>query len=175
LSGIRIPTSVQAMLAARIDRLTPDEKDRLQTLAVISREFPLALVARLLSTSDDDELNHMLSDLQLGEFIYEQPATGGIEYTFKHALTQEVADSPMLTERREQIHQRAAQAIESLFAENLADHYTDLARPKVGRTGSPRPDSKPLVKKPAKTQMGEERIHNEVIVDACRPEEQAMG
>src|SRR3984893_1665962 len=53
LSGIRIPTTVQAMLAARIDRLPADEKDLLQTLAVIGREFPLALVRRLLSPSAD--------------------------------------------------------------------------------------------------------------------------
>jgi predicted ATPase len=122
LVGIRIPTTVQSILASRIDRLPADEKDLLQTLAVIGREFPLALVARLLSTSDD-ELNRLLSDLQLGEFIYEQPATGGIEYIFKHALTQEVAYNSILVERRKQIHERAAQAIESLFAASLADHY----------------------------------------------------
>src|SRR3984893_5113711 len=134
LSGIRIPTTVQAMLAARIDRLPPQEKDLLQTLAVIGREFPLLLVARLLSSSDD-ELNRMLSDLQLGEFIYEQPAAGGIEYIFKHALSQEVAYNSILTERRKQIHERAAQAIESLFAASLADHYTDLAH-HYGRSGN---------------------------------------
>jgi tetratricopeptide (TPR) repeat protein len=134
LSAIRIPSTVQAMLAARIDRLPPDEKDLLQTLAVIGREFPLALVARVLSTSGD-ELNPMLSDLQLGEFIYEQPAAGGIEYIFKHALTQEVAYNSILTERRKQIHERAAQAIESLFAASVADHYTDVAH-HYGRSGN---------------------------------------
>jgi class 3 adenylate cyclase/tetratricopeptide (TPR) repeat protein len=134
LSGIRIPTTVQAMLTARIDRLQADEKDLLQTLAVIGREFPLVLVARLLSISDD-ELNRMLSDLQQGEFIYEQPAAAGIEYIFKHALTQEVAYNSILTERRQQIHERAAQAIESLFAASLADHYTDLAH-HYGRSGN---------------------------------------
>jgi adenylate cyclase len=70
----------------------------------------------------------MLSDLQLGEFIYEQPATGDIEYIFKHALTQEVAYNSLLVERRKQIHEQAAQAIETLFAANLPDHYADLAR-----------------------------------------------
>ena len=127
LSGIRIPTTVQAILASRIDRLPPDEKDLLQTLAVIGREFPFALVERLLSISDD-ELNRRLSDLQLAEFIYEQPATGGIEYIFKHALTQEVAYNSILVERRKRVHERAAQAIESLFATSLPDYYTDLAR-----------------------------------------------
>jgi tetratricopeptide (TPR) repeat protein len=134
LSGIRIPTTVQAMLAARIDRLPADEKDLLQTLTVIGREFPLVLVACLLSISDD-ELNRMLSDLQLGEFIYEQPAAGGIEYIFKHALTQEVSYNSILVERRKHIHERVAQAVESLFAASLADHYTELAH-HYGRSGN---------------------------------------
>jgi predicted ATPase len=107
LNQLKIPPTVQAVLASRIDRLPADEKDLLQTLAVIGREFPLALVERLFSTSDDDELNRMLSDLQLAEFIYEQPATGDIEYIFKHALTQEVALNSVLSERRKQLHERA--------------------------------------------------------------------
>ena len=67
-------------------------------------------------------------DLQLAEFIYEQPAVGDTEYVFKHALTQEVAYNSLLMERRKHIHERAAQATESLFAASLADHYPDLAR-----------------------------------------------
>jgi class 3 adenylate cyclase/tetratricopeptide (TPR) repeat protein len=134
LSVLKIPPTVQAILAARIDRLPADERNLLQTLAVIGREFPFALVARLLSTSDD-ELNRMLSDLQLGEFIYEQPAVGGIEYVFKHALTQEVAYNSLLTERRKLLHENAAQAIESLFAASLVDHYEDLAH-HYGRSGN---------------------------------------
>jgi predicted ATPase len=126
LNQLKIPPTVQAILAARIDRLPADEKDLLETLAVIGREFSLTLVRRLLSTSDD-ELKRMLSDLQLGEFIYEQPAARDIEYIFKHALTREVAYNSILVERRKQIHERAAQAIESLFAASLADHYTALA------------------------------------------------
>src|SRR6266849_2156730 len=115
LGQLKIPPTVQAILAARIDRLPADAKDLLQTLAVLGREFPLALVGRLLSTSDD-ELNRMLSDLQLAEFIYEQPAIGDIEYIFKHALTQEVAYNSVLSERRRQLHERAGVALESMFA-----------------------------------------------------------
>jgi predicted ATPase len=126
LNQLKIPPTVQGILAARIDRLPADEKDLLQTLAVIGREFPLALVARLFSTSDD-ELNRMLSDLQLAEFIYEQPATGDIEYIFKHALTQEVAYNSVLSERRKQLHERAAQAIEALFGSQLESHLSELA------------------------------------------------
>jgi predicted ATPase len=126
LNQLKIPPTVQAILAARIDRLPADEKDLLQTLAVIGREFPLPLVGCLVSTSDD-ELNRMLCDLQLAEFIYEQPATGDIEYIFKHALTQEVAYSSVLSERRKQLHERAGEALESMFGEQLDDHLGDLA------------------------------------------------
>ena len=59
----------------------------------------------------------MLSDLQAGEFIYEQPAAGDIEYIFKHALTQEVAYNSLLIERRKRLHERTGVAIEALFRE----------------------------------------------------------
>ena len=57
---------------------------------MIGKEFPLELI-RAVTDRNDDELEPILSDLRLGEFIYEQPTVSGTEYTFKHALTQEVA------------------------------------------------------------------------------------
>jgi tetratricopeptide (TPR) repeat protein len=69
----------------------------------------------------------MLSVLRLAEFIYEQLAFPDIEYTFKHALTQEVAYNSVLIERRRLLHERAAQSIEELFADRLDDHLTALA------------------------------------------------
>src|SRR5260370_11512256 len=69
----------------------------------------------------------MLSGLQLSEFIYEQPAMGEVEYTFKHALTLEVAYNSVLVERRRLLHERAAQAIEALFSDRLEDHLSELA------------------------------------------------
>jgi class 3 adenylate cyclase/tetratricopeptide (TPR) repeat protein len=127
LAELKIPPTVQAILAARIDRLPPDERDLLQTLAVIGKEFPLSL-AREVSRKPDDELNRMLDDLQLAEFVYEQPAVAATEYTFKHALTQEVAYNSMLSERRKLVHERAGAAIEELYAERLDDHLSELAR-----------------------------------------------
>jgi class 3 adenylate cyclase/tetratricopeptide (TPR) repeat protein len=126
LAELKIPPTVQAILAARIDRLASDAKDLLQTLAVIGREFPLSLI-RAVVTKSDDELNRMLNDLQLGEFIYEQPAVGDPEYVFKHALTQEVAHNSVLVERRKQLHERIAVAIEKLFPNKLDDHFAELA------------------------------------------------
>ena len=126
LGELKIPPTVQAILAARIDRLPPAEKDLLQVLAVIGKEFPLSLVRAVVSTSSD-ELAQMLDDLQLGEFIYEQPAVGDVEYTFKHALTQEVAYNSVLMERRRVLHDRAGKAVEALYADHLDDHLAELA------------------------------------------------
>ena len=70
----------------------------------------------------------MLSDLQLiAEFIYEQPASGDIEYIFKHALTQEVSYNSLLNERRKLLHERTAAALEAIFSNQLDDHLDELA------------------------------------------------
>ncbi len=123
---LKLPATVQAILAARIDRLPADEKDLLQTLAVIGKEFSSSLVHAITRSSNDD-LSRMLNNLQLGEFIYEQPAVGDIRYTFKHALTREVAYRSVLNERRTLLHDRAGEVIEALFADHLDDHLTELA------------------------------------------------
>jgi class 3 adenylate cyclase/tetratricopeptide (TPR) repeat protein len=127
LNDIRVPLTVQAILTSRIDRLALAEKELLQILAVIGREFPLALIGRMTGKSDH-ELEPILSTLRQAEFIYEQPGFPDIEYIFKHALTQEVAYSAVLSERRQLLHELAAQAIEELYADRLEDHLTDLAR-----------------------------------------------
>jgi tetratricopeptide (TPR) repeat protein len=126
LNQIRVPTTVQAILASRIDRLPAADKELLQTLAVLGREFPSGLIKRVANKSDD-ELDPMLSNLQLGEFIYEQPAVGDLEYQFKHALTLEVAYNSVLVERRRLLHERAGKAIELLYAGRLEDHLSELA------------------------------------------------
>jgi class 3 adenylate cyclase/tetratricopeptide (TPR) repeat protein len=127
MAELKIPPTVQAILAARIDRLPPDEKDLLQTLAVIGRDFAFGLVMSVVAKSDD-ELNRMLGDLQLAEFIYEQPAAGDVEYIFKHALTQEVAYNSLLMERRKRLHERIGAALEESFARSIDDHLSQLAQ-----------------------------------------------
>jgi tetratricopeptide (TPR) repeat protein len=126
LESLHIPPTVQGILAARIDRLPPDQKELLQTLAVLGKEFPLSL-ARAVTGRGDDELNRMLDALQLAEFIYEQPAAGEAEYTFKHALTQEVAYHSVLSERRQLVHERAAQAIEAQGPARVEDQLMEVA------------------------------------------------
>jgi adenylate cyclase len=126
VNELKIPPTVQGILAARIDRLAPATKELLQTLSVVGREFPMSLI-RAVVPKTDDELNRMLGDLQLAEFIYEQPAVGDTEYIFNHALTQEVSHNSVLLERRRQLHERIGGAIEAVFAANLEDHLAELA------------------------------------------------
>ena len=132
LTRLEVPPTVQRILASRIDRLETNEKELLQTLAVIGLEFPLRLIQRVthnLADSDGTEkLEHTLSNLQLREFIFEQPALHDVRYRFKHALTQEVAYNSVLGERRRHLHERTAAAIESLFPDRLDDHLSELAR-----------------------------------------------
>jgi class 3 adenylate cyclase/predicted ATPase len=134
LTDLQLPPTVQGVLAARIDRLPTDEKALLQMLAVIGKEFPFSLLMHVVEQPEDD-VQRLLSRLQRGEFIYEQPAFPEPEYTFKHALTQEVAYASLLMERRRGLHERTAQAIEALFGDRLEEHYSELAH-HYGRSGN---------------------------------------
>jgi class 3 adenylate cyclase/predicted ATPase len=126
LSQAHLPVTVQGVLAARVDRPQAADRDLLCTLAVVGHEFPLRLVQRI-ATTPADELEQRLSRLQAGEFVYEQPAANEIEYVFKHALTQEVAYNSLLIERRKALHERTAQALESLFVDRIDEHLLDLS------------------------------------------------
>jgi class 3 adenylate cyclase/tetratricopeptide (TPR) repeat protein len=126
LDELKLPPTVQAVLASRIDRLAAREKELLQTLAVIGREFSLPLIKRVVDCSEI-ELDGMIATLQSSELIYERPAFPEVEYAFKHALTQEVAYNSLLLERRKALHERIAQAIEALFIDYIDDHLVDLS------------------------------------------------
>ncbi|MBV8356790.1 MAG: hypothetical protein JO189_02485, partial [Deltaproteobacteria bacterium] len=127
LAELKIPPTVQAVLAARIDRLPVADKELLQTLAVIGKDLASSVIEAVAGQSEA-RLEPMLTDLQLGEFIYEQPSLGGTEYTFKHALTQEVAYNSLLAERRRPLHERTARAIETLYPHQLEDRCSSLFR-----------------------------------------------
>ena len=126
LSELKIPPTVQGILAARIDRLPPAEKELLQTMSVIGKEFPLNLV-RAVTGIANERIQPMVDHLQVAEFVYEQASTGDFEYTFKHALTQQVTYQSVLMERRKSLHERAAAAIETIHASQIDDHLTELA------------------------------------------------
>lgn len=126
LSELNIPTSVQAILAARIDRLSSDAKEILQTLAVIGKEFSFSLIVKVTQISAE-KLMPLLHDLQKGEFIYEKYVSGDKGFIFKSALTQDVAYNTLLIERRKILHERIGVAIENLYAHSLEDHVASLA------------------------------------------------
>ncbi len=127
IGQIVIPTTVQGVLAARIDRLARADKELLQTLAVLGRKFPRSLVDKAIGKADEG-LEAGLARLQAGEFIYERPALSDPEYTFKHALTQEVAYNSLLIQRRKTLHERAAQALLALHVQRPEDCYGEVAR-----------------------------------------------
>jgi class 3 adenylate cyclase len=123
---LRVPATVQALLASRIDRLPAAEKQLLQTLAVIGNRFPIGLVARVEARTEEAILP-ILSDLQEREFIIEEFDAGEIEYRFKHALTHDVAYASLLAERRRVLHERAGAAMETIYAARVDEHLGELA------------------------------------------------
>jgi class 3 adenylate cyclase/tetratricopeptide (TPR) repeat protein len=126
LPSIQVPATVQAVLAARIDRLPPEEKQLLQTAAVIGTEVPLALLQAVAEVSETP-LRLGLTHLQAAEFLYETRLFPDIEYTFKHALTQQVAYETLLQERRRALHAQIVVALEALAGERVAEQVEHLA------------------------------------------------
>ncbi|MGH7399633.1 MAG: AAA family ATPase [Candidatus Rokuibacteriota bacterium] len=125
-AGMQIPATVQAILAARIDRLPPDDKRLLQIASVIGKDLPWSLLLETAEQSEDD-LRGGLARLQAAEFVYEAKLFPDLEYTFKHALTHEVAYGSLLQERRRALHARIVGAIERVHADRLGEHVDRLA------------------------------------------------
>ena len=123
---IQVPATVQSILAARVDRLPPEQKYLLETAAVIGKDFSFALL-QAIADQDEETLRHGLSHLQRAEFLYETRLFPDLEYSFKHALTHEVAYGRLLQERRRALHARVVQAIEATDAARLNEHVEQLA------------------------------------------------
>jgi class 3 adenylate cyclase/tetratricopeptide (TPR) repeat protein len=126
LQSIQVPATVQAVLAARIDRLPPDQKRLLQAAAVIGTDVPLVLL-QAIAEFREEPLRLGLTHLQAAEFLYETRLFPEIEYTFKHALTQQVAYESLLQERRRALHARIGEALEALVGERVAEQVERLA------------------------------------------------
>jgi len=126
LQGMPVPTTVQAVLAARIDRLLPEDKRLLQTAAVIGTDVPFALL-RAITDVPEAALHRGLAHLQAAEFLYETCLFPDQEYTFKHALTHEVAYGSLLLERRRGLHARIVEALEALAPDRMAEQVERLA------------------------------------------------
>jgi len=126
LQHIQMPATVQAVLAARIDRLPPEAKRLLQTAAVIGHEVPFPLLQAIAELPEPD-LYRGLAHLQATEFLYETRLFPEREYTFKHALTHEVAYGSLLQERRRALHARIVEALEPLAGGRVAEQVEWLA------------------------------------------------
>jgi class 3 adenylate cyclase/tetratricopeptide (TPR) repeat protein len=126
LASLQMSATVQAVLAARIDRLPPEEKHVLQTAAVIGTEVPLPLLQPIAELPEAD-LYRGLAHLQAAEFLYETRLFPERAFTFKHALTHEVAYNGLLQERRRALHARIVEALEVLSPDRLAEQVDRLA------------------------------------------------
>ena len=124
--AIRIPPTVQAVLAARIDRLPPEEKRLLQSAAVIGKDVPYALLQTVVDMPED-ALRRSLARLQGAEFLYETALFPDLEYSFTHALTHEVAYAGVLHGTRRALHARIVEKLEELAGDRVVEHLDRLA------------------------------------------------
>jgi predicted ATPase len=127
LGSIQVPATVQSVLAARVDRLPPQAKSLLQSASVVGKDVPFAHL-RAIAELPEEALREALAHLQAAEFLYETSLFPDLEYTFKHALTHEVAYASVLHERRRALHARIVEAIETLHPDRLGEHVERLAQ-----------------------------------------------
>jgi class 3 adenylate cyclase/tetratricopeptide (TPR) repeat protein len=127
VEALQVPATVQTILAARIDRLPAEEKQLLQAASVIGKHVPYALLAAIAEQSEE-ALRGGLAHLQEAEYLYETQLFPDLEYTFKHALTHDVAYAGLLVERRRTRHAAVVAAIERLFPDRLSEQVERLAQ-----------------------------------------------
>ncbi|HXV82034.1 MAG TPA: AAA family ATPase, partial [Candidatus Binatia bacterium] len=126
VESIQVPATVQAVLAARIDRLSPEEKSLLQSASVIGDYVPFNLLQAIVEMPEA-ELRRCLGHLQAAEFLYEANVFPEIEYTFKHGLTYQVAYNSILQDRRRALHARIVDAVETLYRDRITEQIERLA------------------------------------------------
>jgi class 3 adenylate cyclase len=122
----QIPATVQAILAARIDRLPPEDKRLLQAASVIGKDVPFTLL-QAIADVPENSLRRALTHLQAAEFLYETRLFPDLDYTFKHALIREVAYASLLQDRRRALHARIVEALEALYPDRPAEQVERLA------------------------------------------------
>jgi class 3 adenylate cyclase len=126
VQGLSIPSTIQDVIMARVDKLPEEAKILLQTGSVIEREFSNELIKTVLGLSEQDLLPQ-LSVLKDSELIFERGIYPENTYVFKHALTQEVVYDSILIRKKKELHNKIGQSIEQIHKENLHEHYGVLA------------------------------------------------
>ncbi len=124
--ALDVPDTVQAVLAARIDRLGTEDKRLLESASVIGKDVPLPLL-EVVADLPDAALRQGLARLQAAEFLYETALFPELEYTFKHALTQEVAYGSLLQDRRRALHVQILEIMERLYPDRVSEQAERLA------------------------------------------------
>jgi class 3 adenylate cyclase/tetratricopeptide (TPR) repeat protein len=126
VQAIQVPATVQVVLAARIDRLPPEDKRLLQVASVVGKDVPWVLL-QAIADLPDEVLLRGLDRLQAAEFLYETGLYPDLEYAFTHALTHDVTYGGLLQDRRRELHARIVEAIETLHRERLGEQTERLA------------------------------------------------
>lgn len=122
----RVPATVHALLAARIDRLLAEDKVILEVAAAIGRIVPLRLL-EAVTGSPAEGLHAALGRLQIAQLLYETGQAPDLEYAFQHALIHDVAYGTLTHAKRTDLHARILQAIETLAGDRQSDYVEQLA------------------------------------------------
>jgi class 3 adenylate cyclase/tetratricopeptide (TPR) repeat protein len=125
LSEANIPSTVQGVISARLDRLETETKRILQEASVIGRAFLYEILRRI--TELKDQIDKSLMGLERLDLIRTRSPQPDLEYIFKHALTQEVVYNGLLKKERQNIHEKIGQVMEELFRDRLDEFYEALA------------------------------------------------
>jgi class 3 adenylate cyclase/tetratricopeptide (TPR) repeat protein len=131
LASVQIPDRVQAVLAARIDRLPEDRKSFLQASAVIGKDLPFPLL-QALAGLPVDQLMGNLADLEEKQFLRTASLYPDLTYSFRHSLTHDVVYSSLLKEQRRGLHARIVDALEALYPDRRVEHVERLAHHALG-------------------------------------------
>ncbi len=126
-----IPSTVHAVLAARIDRLGAAQKSLLQTAAVIGQDVPVELLQPIAGI-DAESMHEILASLQAMEFLYQTRLLPEPRYAFKHALTHHVAYAGVIRERRRALHRKLVELVETRYAARIDEHVERLAHHALG-------------------------------------------
>jgi class 3 adenylate cyclase/tetratricopeptide (TPR) repeat protein len=123
---VKVAPTVQAVLAARIDRLSSEQKRLLQAASAVGKDVSFALLEAIAEVPGD-ALHRALAQLQATQFLCESRLFPDLEYTFRHALTHEVTYGGLLSDRRRQLHAAIVEAMEHRHAGRLSEHAERLA------------------------------------------------
>jgi class 3 adenylate cyclase/tetratricopeptide (TPR) repeat protein len=132
-ADVKVPATIQDIIAARVDRLTDTLKLPLQGAAVIGRRFGVPLVSRVIEVEPDDA-DRRLRELHGSDFVFPSAQDPELMYSFKHALTQDVVYAGLLERRRRQYHRAAGLGLEQLYPQRR-DEVVELLAYHFGRSG----------------------------------------